>query len=268
MAAVSVPKKLLQHHHRQATCCTTVTPHTQQAPRLRKALLAAHMLQGAAFVTAASSAPTHTTATAQPGTASWLALIFALVVVYVLRHLPHLQPAHSMFAPLSVMHDTLLIWRSPHTCHHTHPLQAPPLVKPHVAPEPPPFDSCWTEVAGFQTNSTNCCCHLARNLYVQHAAQRTCRMLSSATLATTQSSLLFQLKSEILLVCPPWMNSSSGGPSSASSGVCAHHAAQWDSSQYSATDGVTTKGRETLDNTLNASFTFRPERRSDSIKWA
>jgi hypothetical protein len=45
-------------------------------------------------------------------------------------------------------------------------------------------------------------------------------MLSSATEATTQSSLAFQEKSLILLVCPPWMNSSSGGPSSASSGDC------------------------------------------------
>ena len=50
---------------------------------------------------------------------------------------------------------------------------------------------------------------------------RACRMLSSATDATTQSSLGFQAKSEILLVWPPWMNSSSGGPSSASSGDCA-----------------------------------------------
>lgn len=32
---------------------------------------------------------------------------------------------------------------------------------------------------------------------------RTCRMLSSATLATTQSSLGFQAKSEILEVWPP-----------------------------------------------------------------
>ena len=47
-----------------------------------------------------------------------------------------------------------------------------------------------------------------------------CRMLSSATLATTHSSFEFHEKSETLLVCPPWMNSSSGGPSSASSGVC------------------------------------------------
>ena len=47
-------------------------------------------------------------------------------------------------------------------------------------------------------------------------------MLSSATEATTQSSLAFQEKSEILDVCPPWMNSSSGGPSSASSADCAH----------------------------------------------
>ena len=53
------------------------------------------------------------------------------------------------------------------------------------------------------------------------AANPTCRMLSSATEATTQSSLAFQEKSEILDVCPPWMNNSSGGPSSASSADCA-----------------------------------------------
>ncbi len=48
-------------------------------------------------------------------------------------------------------------------------------------------------------------------------------MLSSATEATTQSSEGFQAKSETLEVWPPWMNSSSGGPSSASSGDCAHN---------------------------------------------
>ena len=48
----------------------------------------------------------------------------------------------------------------------------------------------------------------------------TCKMLSSATEAITQSSEGFQAKSETLEVWPPWMNSSSGGPSSASSGVC------------------------------------------------
>lgn len=51
-------------------------------------------------------------------------------------------------------------------------------------------------------------------------AAHTCRMLSSATEAMTQSSDGFHAKSEILLVWPPWMNSSSGGPSSASSFVC------------------------------------------------
>ena len=51
----------------------------------------------------------------------------------------------------------------------------------------------------------------------------TWRMLSSATEATTQSSEGFQAKSETLEVWPPWMNSSSGGPSSASSGDCAHN---------------------------------------------
>jgi hypothetical protein len=48
----------------------------------------------------------------------------------------------------------------------------------------------------------------------------TWRMLSSATEAMTQSSVGFQAKSETFDVWPPWMNSSSGGPSSASSGVC------------------------------------------------
>mmetsp|Transcript_28573 Transcript_28573/g.39319 ORF Transcript_28573/g.39319 Transcript_28573/m.39319 type:complete len:212 (+) Transcript_28573:112-747(+) len=49
---------------------------------------------------------------------------------------------------------------------------------------------------------------------------QTCRMLSSDTLATTQWSLRFQLKSDTLAVWPPCTNSSSGGPSSASSGLC------------------------------------------------
>mmetsp|Transcript_11806 Transcript_11806/g.36504 ORF Transcript_11806/g.36504 Transcript_11806/m.36504 type:complete len:230 (+) Transcript_11806:132-821(+) len=48
----------------------------------------------------------------------------------------------------------------------------------------------------------------------------TCRMLSSATLAQTNSSSGFQAKSLTLLVWPPWMKSSSGGPSLASSGSC------------------------------------------------
>lgn len=45
-------------------------------------------------------------------------------------------------------------------------------------------------------------------------------ILSSETEQMTQGSLGFHEKSEILAVCPPWMNSSSGGPSSASSAVC------------------------------------------------
>ena len=49
---------------------------------------------------------------------------------------------------------------------------------------------------------------------------QTCRMLSSATEATTQSSVGFHAKSDTFEVCPPWMNSNSGGPSSASSGDC------------------------------------------------
>ena len=40
---------------------------------------------------------------------------------------------------------------------------------------------------------------------------RTCRMLSSATEATTHSSEGLQAKSDTLLVCPPWMNSSCRG---------------------------------------------------------
>lgn len=51
-------------------------------------------------------------------------------------------------------------------------------------------------------------------------ASPTCRMLSSATLATTQSSFAFHEKSDTLEVWPPCMNNSSGGPSSASSGLC------------------------------------------------
>ena len=62
----------------------------------------------------------------------------------------------------------------------------------------------------------------------------TCRMLSSATEAMTQSSEGFQAKSETLDVWPPWMNSSSGGPSSASSGVCSHkHTNQSTQAQHS-----------------------------------
>lgn len=39
-------------------------------------------------------------------------------------------------------------------------------------------------------------------------------------LGTTSSSLMTNLKSPTRLVCPPWMKSSSGGPSSASSTLC------------------------------------------------
>jgi hypothetical protein len=45
-------------------------------------------------------------------------------------------------------------------------------------------------------------------------------MLSSDTLQMTQGWLGFQEKSDILAVCPPCINNSSGGPSSASSGDC------------------------------------------------
>ena len=55
---------------------------------------------------------------------------------------------------------------------------------------------------------------------------QTCKILSSATEASTQSSLGFQEKSDTLLVWPPWMNMSSGGPSSASSGACRQWACQ------------------------------------------
>ena len=47
----------------------------------------------------------------------------------------------------------------------------------------------------------------------------TCMMLSSETEQMTQGSLGFHEKSEILAVWPPWMKSSSGGPSSASSAL-------------------------------------------------
>ncbi len=42
---------------------------------------------------------------------------------------------------------------------------------------------------------------------------RTCRMLSSDTEAMVQGSSSFQLRSDTLAVWPPWMKSSSGGPS-------------------------------------------------------
>merc|ERR1719378_1433688 len=45
-------------------------------------------------------------------------------------------------------------------------------------------------------------------------------MLSSLTLHVTHGSLGFHEKSLILAVWPPWMKSSSGGPSSASSALC------------------------------------------------
>ena len=49
---------------------------------------------------------------------------------------------------------------------------------------------------------------------------QTCTTLSSATDASTQSSVSDHEKSETLDVWPPWMKSSSGGPSSASSSSC------------------------------------------------
>ena len=52
------------------------------------------------------------------------------------------------------------------------------------------------------------------------AISQICRMLSSATLAMTHFSLGFHDSSDILAVWPPWTNSSSGGPSSASSSDC------------------------------------------------
>ena len=47
----------------------------------------------------------------------------------------------------------------------------------------------------------------------------TWRLLSSATLAMTQGSFLFQAKSDILALWPPWEKSNSGGPSSASNSI-------------------------------------------------
>ena len=52
------------------------------------------------------------------------------------------------------------------------------------------------------------------------AISQICRMLSSATLAMTHFSQGFHDSSDILAVWPPWTNSSSGGPSSASSSDC------------------------------------------------
>ena len=48
----------------------------------------------------------------------------------------------------------------------------------------------------------------------------TCMILSSETEQITHGSFGFHEKSEILAVCPPWMNNNSGGPSSASSADC------------------------------------------------
>ena len=39
-----------------------------------------------------------------------------------------------------------------------------------------------------------------------HTICQTCMMLSSETLQITHGSLGFQAKSEILAVCPPWIN--------------------------------------------------------------
>ena len=51
-------------------------------------------------------------------------------------------------------------------------------------------------------------------------AELTCIILSSDTEQITQGSFGFHEKSDILAVCPPWINKSSGGPSSASSADC------------------------------------------------
>merc|ERR1719397_61467 len=58
------------------------------------------------------------------------------------------------------------------------------------------------------------------SLYMFSAICHTCIILSSDTLQITHESLGFHAKSEIFDVCPPCMKRSSGGPSSASSGVC------------------------------------------------
>lgn len=49
---------------------------------------------------------------------------------------------------------------------------------------------------------------------------QTCKTLSSAVLAKCHFAAGLQLISLGLEVCPPWTNINSGGPSSASSGVC------------------------------------------------
>ena len=51
-------------------------------------------------------------------------------------------------------------------------------------------------------------------------AKLTCIILSSDTEQITHGSFGFHEKSDILAVCPPWINKSSGGPSSASSADC------------------------------------------------
>jgi hypothetical protein len=62
--------------------------------------------------------------------------------------------------------------------------------------------------------------HKFTSTYKQRTICQICKILSSATDATIQSSCMFHPKSDTFCVCPPWMNKSSGGPSSASSGDC------------------------------------------------
>lgn len=55
---------------------------------------------------------------------------------------------------------------------------------------------------------------------ISSAGCQICSTLSSATDAIVNSDVGCHAKSDILLVCPPCTKSSSGGPSSASSGDC------------------------------------------------
>lgn len=56
--------------------------------------------------------------------------------------------------------------------------------------------------------------------YMLSAICHTWNILSSVTLAKVHGSFLFHEKSDIPAVWPLWTNNNSGGPSSASSGVC------------------------------------------------
>lgn len=73
---------------------------------------------------------------------------------------------------------------------------------------------------GLKCLQSACTGQLQAALQRQGLQKLACRMLSSATEATTQSSAGFHAKSDTFEVWPPCTKSSSGGPSSASSAVC------------------------------------------------